>query len=182
VCYHFKTMIVFVLGGARSGKTNYALSYAEDLFGIKNFYYIATAEPIDDEMKKRIEKHKKERGEKWNLVEESLFLSKVLSNFPEKSAVVIDCIGVWITNLLVKLNNSLNDELEKFFSVLKSYKTIPDVYLICVSSEVGLSVVPESSIGRYFRDLLGEVNQKLARLSDEAFFVVAGYPIPLKTL
>ncbi len=174
-------MIVFVFGGTRSGKTRYAINFAEGLFHYSNFYYIATAEPIDEEMKERIKKHQEERSEKWELIEEPVNLVEKLKTLPENSVILIDCLSVWLTNLIVK-NLSIEENTQKLLEELKRFKACPEYCLICVSSEVGLGLVPESTMGRKFRDLNGFFNQKLAELADEVYFVVAGLPITLKSL
>ena len=174
-------MIILVLGGARSGKSRYAIKYAESLSNFSNFYYIATAQAMDEEMKKRIERHKKERGDKWKLIEEPLDLCKVLKKFEKNSVALIDCLTLWITNLMMK-NYSLEESFKKFLQELKTFKNKPDIYIICVSNEVGLGIVPTSSLGRKFRDYAGFLNQKIAELADEVYFVVAGCPLILKSM
>ena len=104
-------MIILVLGGARSGKSRYAIKYAESLSNFSNFYYIATAQAMDEEMKKRIERHKKERGDKWKLIEEPLDLCEVLKKFEKNSVALIDCLALWVINLMTK-NYSLEESFK----------------------------------------------------------------------
>ncbi|RKX59293.1 MAG: bifunctional adenosylcobinamide kinase/adenosylcobinamide-phosphate guanylyltransferase [Thermodesulfobacteriota bacterium] len=172
-------MIILVLGGARSGKSRYAIKYAESLSNFFDFYYIATAQAMDEEMKNRIKRHKKERGDKWKLIEEPLDLCEVLKKLKKNSVALIDCLTLWITNLMMK-NYSLEESFKKFLQELKTFKNRPDIYIICVANEVGLGIVPDSYLGRKFRDYAGFLNQKIAELADEVYFVVAGYPLILK--
>jgi adenosylcobinamide kinase/adenosylcobinamide-phosphate guanylyltransferase len=173
-------MIVLVLGGARSGKSKYAIKYAENLSNLSNFYYIATAQALDEEMRERIERHKKERGDKWKLIEEPLHLWEVLKNLEENSVALIDCLTLWLTNLMMK-EYSIEESFEKFLQELKTFKKKPNLYVICVANEVGLGIVPDSPLGRKFRDYAGLLNQKIAELADEVYFVVAGCPLILKS-
>lgn len=94
-------MITFVIGGIKSGKSNFALKEGEKT-GSRNFYYIATARAIDEEMKERIERHKKERGSHWITIEEPINLNEAIMKITQNSSVVIDCLTTWLTNLLVE--------------------------------------------------------------------------------
>jgi len=174
----FIKMIIFILGGARSGKSEFALKLAESL-NAKNFYYIATAQALDEEMKERIKKHKEKRNKKWQTVEEPFKIEEVLKKLNRPGNVIlIDCLTLWITNLMM-FEKDLKKEFEKFLMILKKYKGKKDVWLICISNEVGLGVIPETKTGRKFRDITGEFHQKLAQISDENYFIIAGCPIKL---
>ncbi|GAQ95415.1 adenosylcobinamide kinase [Thermodesulfovibrio aggregans] len=169
-------MITFIIGGIKSGKTRFALKEGENT-GNKNFYYIATAKPIDKEMKERIEKHKKERGSHWITIEEPVTLGEVLIKIPDNSSVVIDCLTTWLTNLIVEGHD------HQFFvdSLIDSLKKVSQrINLFIVANEVGLGIIPESELARKFIDIAGVVNQRIMDLCDKAYFMVAGRGIRIK--
>ena len=168
--------IIFVLGGDRSGKSRYALSIAESY---ESRAFIATALPIDNEMKKRIETHQKERGGSFQTVEEPYDLGKAIRNLPPATDItVIDCLTVWLGNLLFKYGGISRDtaEIETFFRAL----TAPPCTLVIVSNEIGLGIIPGDASSRRFRDLMGHINQQVAAIADEAVFMVSGLPLRLK--
>lgn len=174
-----KQKVIFVTGGAKSGKSSFALSEAEKIKGRKA--YIATAEALDEEMKNRIEKHKEQRGEGWDTYEEPLKITEIIKKIEGKyGAIVVDCLTLWLSNLMhAKLD--IAQELEKLVEVLKDLSLIThhsSLYL--VSNEVGTGIVPENKLAREFRDLAGTMNQKVAGVSDEVFMVVAGIPVKIK--
>ncbi len=170
-------MVIFVIGGIKSGKSRFALKEAEAL-EVENFYFIATAKPIDEEMKSKIEKHKKERSSKWITIEEPIELDKVLKGIPLSSAVIIDCVTTWLTNLMVE-KEDIKPYIKAFIEALKVYKK-RDSYVFVVSNETGLGIVPETELGRRFINTLGLINQEIMKLSDRAFLMVAGVPLKLK--
>jgi len=169
-------MLVFIIGGMKSGKTKFALKEGEKNRG-KNLYYIATARAIDKEMKKRIEKHKKERGSKWITIEEPLNLEKAITKIPENSSVVVDCLTTWITNLLVE-GYDYRKFVQSFMKVLQKAKK--SLHIFIVANEVGLGIVPETELGRKFVDLAGTINQRIMKLSDSAYLMIAGTPLKIK--
>jgi len=174
-------VITFVLGGAKSGKTNWALAYAETLKGFKDYYYLATAEPFDEEMRQKIEKHRLERKPFWKVIEEPLEISKVLENLRDKgSLILIDCLTLWVSNLL-HYKRPFEEEMNKFLECLRRFKGEKRSWVILISNEVGFGIVPESKLARLYREYLGLLNQKVASLSDEAFLIVAGISLNLKT-
>ena len=170
-----KGKIVFVIGGAKSGKSSFALDRAQSLSGRKA--YIATAEPLDDEMKERIEKHKRQRGEDWDTFEEPLHIDLVLKKMSDDySVVIIDCLTLWLSNLLLGKENSE----AKMNDLVSSLKNCSGQTIFVVSNEVGMGIVPDNALSRMFRDLAGTVNQKMAELADEVYLVTAGIPIRIK--
>lgn len=166
----------FVIGGARSGKSAYALGLASSLPGGK--VYIATAEALDREMEERIRRHREERGAEWETIEEKKRLGeKVIATGPGR-VVVIDCLTLWITNLL---SAGLSDReiLDEAGALARACRESgSDV--IAVSNEVGLGIVPENALARRFRDLSGAVNKEMASLADQVWLVAAGIPLKLK--
>lgn len=166
--------IIFITGGARSGKSSFAMAAASKINGIKA--YIATAEALDEEMKERIEKHKRQRGDDWVTYEEPIKISDVLRTIEEKyCAVVIDCLTLWLSNIMLA---GLNIEAQ-IEHLLSSLVTCPSSLVYVVSNEVGMGIVPENEMARRFRDMAGILNQKMAEISDEVFIVVAGIPIKI---
>lgn len=169
---------VLILGGARSGKSSFAMELAEKKKGQR--FYLATAAALDDEMKERIEKHKKERPPSWKTVEEPEHIPKALKELrTECSVVVLDCITLWLSNLL----HSGYDE-EKIWEKIKEFQGVVrenDYMLLAVSNEVGLGIVPDNPLARRFRDLAGRVNQKLTEAADEVYFLMSGIPQKIKS-
>ncbi len=162
---------ILVLGGCRSGKSSFALSLAR---GYSKKIYLATCDPLDKEMKDRINRHREERGEEWQLVEETIEISSVFDSHKE-GVLLVDCVTLWITNLLMEEL----DPLEKTDSLLESLHRFQGTALF-VSNEVGYGIVPENSLARKFRDVSGLVNQKIAEFAHEVVLVTAGIPLYLK--
>lgn len=162
-----------VLGGARSGKTRAALDWAEALGPDR--LYIATAEPLDDEMRDRIARHKAERGEGWRTVEAALDLPASLAASTNLDAVVVDCLTLWLSNLM---HHGRDPEAEAEWLVQALGATRTPVLM--VSNEVGLGLVPETKLGRAFRDAQGRLNQRIAKAVGNVVFIAAGLPLRLK--
>jgi adenosylcobinamide kinase / adenosylcobinamide-phosphate guanylyltransferase len=165
------TDLFFVTGGARSGKSSFALEKARE-FGGDDVTFVATAERSDDEMTDRIARHQLERPNAWTTIEASREI--ILSGLKTR-VVLLDCLSLFVSNLLL---DGLEEEtiLERTQSILESRTQT----LIVVSNEVGMGLVPEYPLGRQFRDVLGRANQLVARASTQAFFLVAGIPLRLK--
>jgi adenosylcobinamide kinase/adenosylcobinamide-phosphate guanylyltransferase len=169
--------IVFVIGGTRSGKSGFALSSANAVKGHK--VYLATAQAYDTEMTERIEKHKEERGAEWVTHEEPLHLGHaILEVSAIHDVVVIDCLTIWLSNLLCDAADSEKEEAE-FLDSLRSIE-VTATNLFIVSSEVGMGIVPENELARKFRDMAGKLNQRVAQIANEVFLVVAGIPLKIK--
>lgn len=168
--------IIFIVGGARSGKSSFALKEAQKIEGRK--VYIATSEALDEEMVKRIERHKKERGNDWDTCEEPLQISEAIGRLADNNrAIVLDCLTMWLSNAMHR-DVDIAHETEKLLNMLRRKKQDSHIYI--VSNEVGTGIVPENKLAREFRDLAGIINQKVAKASDEVFMVVAGIPIKIK--
>ena len=168
--------LTFLLGGARSGKSTLATELASSWGGAVTV--IATGEARDDEMAGRIRAHRAERPSEWQTVEEPLELQAALSAVPEDAAAIVDCLSLWVANLVERGEEDERVEArsERAVAVAQA-RTSPT---IVVSNEVGLGVVPPSPLGRRYRDLLGRVNAQWAAAADEAAFVVAGRQLPLQ--
>ncbi|MEJ2700022.1 MAG: bifunctional adenosylcobinamide kinase/adenosylcobinamide-phosphate guanylyltransferase [Desulfuromonadales bacterium] len=173
------TSLTFITGGARSGKSRFAQTLAEACPG--DLLYVATAGVHDDEMAARVERHRQARGERWSTLEEPLALCERLPEAAvKKGAVLLDCVTLWLTNLLFHCNEREEQvlaEVDRFFD-LRPLVSSP---LFLVSNEVGMGIVPANPLARRFRDLAGEVNQRLAAAADEAWLVVSGLPLRLKS-
>lgn len=163
---------ILVLGGARSGKTRRALAIAAP-FPAR--IYIATGEPRDAEMADRIARHRRERGESWTTVEAPLDLSAAIGGLPHGSAGVVDCLTLWLSNLM-GVGRDVASATENLLSAIRACPAT----LVLVSNEVGLGIVPETPLGRAFRDEQGRLNQAVAAVADEVEFVAAGLPLRLK--
>ena len=165
-----------VTGGGRSGKSRYALDLA---LPRDSKAFIATAEPLDDEMRARIAKHREDRGEEFITIEEPFDLAAALQSLPEGTEVaVIDCLTVWLGNLVHRHRSGEGGfpEVPALVEVLRD----PPCDLIIVTNEVGMGIVPNSEIARRFRDLAGTVNQTVAALADEVVLMVSGVPLVVK--
>lgn len=168
---------IFILGGARSGKSSYAVELAKSFGG--KVAFIATANPLDKEMKKKIKLHKLSRPKNWKTVEESRNIISALSQLESKYEIIlIDCLGLLISNLMA---DGLKDrEIEKVIKSTISNITKLNSIIILVSNEVGNGIVPENPLARRFRDLLGLTNQMIAKKADEVIFLQSGIPITIK--
>lgn len=163
-----------MLGGARSGKSAHAEAIA--LASGLDLLYIATAEAGDAEMADRIAHHRDRRGPDWRTVEEPLALSETLRHEADPGrAILVDCLTLWLSNLLFA-ERDLEAEAAGLARVL------PDLSgrVVFVSNEVGLGLVPETALGRRFRDAQGRLNQAVAAAVPEVVFVAAGLPLVLK--
>jgi adenosylcobinamide kinase/adenosylcobinamide-phosphate guanylyltransferase len=168
--------IIFILGGARSGKSTYALKEASKFSGKK--VYIATAEALDEEMKERIEKHKRERGKDWDTYEEPLKISALIKKTEGRyQIIVVDCLTLWLSNIMHR-NSDIGYEIENLIETLRTTHQASQIYI--VSNEVGMGIVPENEMSRRFRDMAGLLNQKIAEVADKVYMVVAGIPVKIK--
>lgn len=182
---------VFVIGGARSGKSAFAQTVVRES-GLPATY-VATAEPIDDEMKRRIERHKKDRPQVWPTVEAPYAMPTKVGNCAVPGgAVLIDCLSVYTSNQVLMAMHTYHDTLsvaqlaEVESSIVSEARASlracerADLAVI-VSNEVGLAIVPDNALGRAYRDILGRVNQVTANWADEVYFVVSGIPMRIKS-
>ncbi|MEI8186336.1 MAG: bifunctional adenosylcobinamide kinase/adenosylcobinamide-phosphate guanylyltransferase [Chlorobiaceae bacterium] len=168
--------VIYVTGGARSGKSSFALQLA---LHYEKRVFLATAEPFDDEMKIRINKHREERSDKFITVEEPLYLEHALEQLPAGTEVVLlDCLTVWAGNLMhfIEDENEIKKRIDSFLAALRP----PPCDIILVSNEVGMGIVPENAMARKFRDIAGIINQNTASIATEAYLLCSGLPIRLK--
>lgn len=172
---------ILITGGARSGKSQFAQKLAVEADG--RVLFVATAEAKDEDMRLRIEAHRKSRPAGWRTLEAPLGVSEIIGrHMGEAKIVVIDCITMLVANIL------LRDQGEPFAEelALGEIKALVgqmdklEATFILVSNEVGLGLVPDNALGRRYRDCLGRANQILAQHADEVYLMVAGIPIRLK--
>lgn len=176
--------LILLLGGARAGKSSYALRLAQDSerdFGTA-VCFIATAQGLDDDMAARIERHRSERPAQWRTIEEPYQIDEALLQAGDAGLVIVDCLTLFVSNWLLRSEDeqqceqALRQVTAEFLAQAQSRRQT----IICVSNEAGLGIVPDTRLGRSFRDLLGRVNQDFAVAADEVYLIVAGLPLQLK--
>ena len=166
---------VLILGGARSGKSALAENIATSL-GSRPAY-IATAETLDEEMKERVRTHQRQRKGRFETIEEPIDLVESLhAAAAHHDVILVDCITLWITNLLMAEAN-VAGAVEELTQALRELES---TMVVLVSNEVGLGIVPENAMARSFRDLAGSAHQRLASVCDHVYFVAAGLPLVMK--
>ena len=184
-----KSQIILCSGGARSGKSEFAERLALATAGQKA--YVATGQAFDEEMIDRIKKHQERRGEIWNNFEVPLHLAKEWQNISQTADVIlIDCLTMFTTNHMMahgsiqgqqdanQLEAAVLTELE---SLLASIKSCEDKTVIFVTNEIGLGIVPDNKLARYFRDIAGRVNRIVAAAADKLYLTISGVTIELKS-
>lgn len=175
-------MFTLVLGGARSGKSRYAESLC---LNSPEVVYLATAsiDEADEEMNSRIARHRRNRPAHWKIVEEPLEITGQLQKAASVDLIVlVDCVTVWLSNLMWEHRAEPEDEIEKIVlgKVEDFARAACRINVVAVSNEVGGGIVPENRLGRSFRDLQGFANQILAREAGRVVLIVAGLPLILK--
>ncbi|MBZ0158266.1 MAG: bifunctional adenosylcobinamide kinase/adenosylcobinamide-phosphate guanylyltransferase [Alphaproteobacteria bacterium] len=166
--------IVFVIGGAKSGKSGFALRSASACEGRRA--YLATAQAFDREMEERIARHKAERSEEWAVHEEPVRIAALLKEIhPVYDVLLLDCLTLWISNLLLG-ERDIEAETGAFLEAVSACSAT----LFIVSNEVGWGIVPDNALSRKFRDIAGSLNQKIAAVADEVYLVTAGIPVKIK--
>lgn len=170
--------ITLITGGARSGKSSFALS-----LGLRNYskrVFVATAVPFDQEMKERISGHRKERGDQFHTIEEPVELSRVLTDLPEGTGVaVVDCLTVWLGNLYHHFHDA-EDKVRMQVEAFLDHLEQPVCDLILVTNEVGWGIVPENPLARSFRDVAGYLNRRAAEKAATVYLLCCGLPLTLK--
>ena len=181
-----------ILGGVRSGKTAYGMACARKLKRTQGksgrLFYLATAEGFDEGMQHRIARHQEERLQdkdvEWSLVEEPIKIASILPAHSAGDVILVDCLSVWLSNLMYHHEKSGRQDLERFLSqeieslavaILTSASEI-----VLVSSEVGLGFLPLDKGARLFGDMLGTLHQRIAEIADDVFLVAAGLPLQIK--
>ena len=165
--------LIFIAGGARSGKSRKGEELAKSLAGSAKPIFIATAEPVDEEMTSRIKKHQDDRGTAFDLVEEPKNLSKAIKEIDTGATVLVDCLTLWLSN------NMMGEGTDTNQSVIDAARARKGA-TIFISNEVGEGIVPMHPVSREFRDLSGIMNQEFARASDKVYFMKFGIAQELK--
>jgi adenosylcobinamide kinase / adenosylcobinamide-phosphate guanylyltransferase len=172
--------IIFIIGGARSGKSTYAQQLASEMS--EKVLFIATGEARDSEMKKRIANHRRQRPKSWQTLECPSEIAAGIGTVKGRDLILIDCITLLVSNLmgsarnLVAAEKKTVQELEALIELIEK----SEYDFVIVSNEVGLGIVPENVMARQYRDLLGKANQMLAAAATEVYFMAAGIPLKLK--
>lgn len=174
-------MLTLIIGGARSGKSRYAQALCEDARHVL-FVATASAECADEEMCARISRHRAERPHDWITIEEPLYLERVVREAPPGATLLIDCITLWVSNLMWEHKALADDDRANIIlrRVAGFTQAAQERQVVAVSNEVGSGIVPDNNVGRAFRDVQGLVNQSLARVATRVVLVVAGLPLVLK--
>ena len=168
--------IVLVVGGVRSGKSRYAQELA--MRG-QRVAFLATAEARDDDMRQRIARHREERPESWTTFETPVDLEQAVTECGRQyDTLLIDCLTLWVSNLM-EHERDHERVLARAERLAQALREMP-CSVILVSNEVGSGIVPESELGRSYRDLLGFTNQRVAAAADEVILLVAGCPLIVK--
>ncbi|HIC94755.1 MAG TPA: bifunctional adenosylcobinamide kinase/adenosylcobinamide-phosphate guanylyltransferase [Anaerolineae bacterium] len=180
--------LIFILGGARSGKSAYAQQLAEDIEKERDggVVYIATAEAGDEEMRARIERHRRSRPPGWETVEALTGVAAAVARVGAgRAAVIVDCLTLLMSNLLLAEGEAADREeatrrvLREVEELIEAARAV-EADVIVVSNEVGMGVVPPTPLGRLFQDIAGQAHQLLARAADEVYFMLAGLHQRLK--
>ena len=173
--------LIFITGGARSGKSRFAERRAQQLgggqFGDGAVTYLATAQAFDAEMEERIGRHRSDRPAAWHTVEEPLEVARALQDV-QTPVVLLDCLSLWVSNAMLRGDSEA--EILRAASELLDTQRVRGGTLIAVTNEVGLGIVPDNALARRYRDALGRVNQAVAAASDEAYLLVSGLELRLK--
>lgn len=168
-------MIYLITGGERSGKSGYAENLAKEL--AQNPMYVATARKWDDDFQKRVERHQKDRDERWINVEKEKYLSEI--DFSGKVAIV-DCVTLWLTNFFIDTENNVALSLEQAKQEFDAVAQQENTTIIIVTNEIGMGVHAETHIGRKFTELQGWMNQHIAKTADSVVLMVSGIPLKIK--
>ncbi len=166
--------VIYISGGQRSGKSDFAQEMAEKLSSTP--LYLATAKCWDSEFKDRIERHQRARGENWRTIEETINISSLPL---DGEVVLMDCVTLWLTNIFMENEMDGTKSLEWAKEQWNELLT-HDCTLIVVSNEIGMGVVPTSASTRAFVDMQGWMNQFIAKKADEAYTIISGLPLKLK--
>ena len=184
-----KSQIILCSGGARSGKSEFAEQLALSLTGRKT--YVATGQAFDEEMVDRIKKHQERRGKIWNNFEVPLHLADEWENISQSADVIlIDCLTMFTTNHMMAYGSIRGQEdanrleqtiLSELDTLLDSIQSCEGKTVIFVTNEIGLGIVPDNKLARYFRDIAGRVNRAVASVADKLYLTISGVTIELKS-
>lgn len=175
--------LVLVAGGCRSGKSSFARRYVEKMAGEK--LYLATCPVLDEEMAARVTRHRAEReGGGWTTHEEEIEIARVIAGAPQGCGILIDCLTLWVSNLMYRAEQNGSDMDEDAASRLAEEVAAACIrragLTVAVTNEVGMGIVPDNPVARRYRDLSGRVSQAFAAVADEVYLLVCGIPTRIK--
>ena len=165
--------VILVGGGARSGKSRYALELARKRG--PRLLFLATAEPLDHEMEARIARHRAERAPEFTTIEEPLEIGAAIAR-ADADAIVVDCLTLWLSNVMLSFGRDVDHDTEKLIEAAQQSKAA----VVLITNEVGCGIVPESTLGRDFRDRTGILNQRAASVAEEVYWMVFGQALRVK--
>lgn len=170
--------IVLVTGGVKSGKSSWALQYAEEK-GIKRAF-IATATALDEEMRQKIRAHRMERADRWTTIEESLNVAGLVDKESGRfDVMLIDCLTLWVSNMLT-IYNMTRDAVCQEAAKLKTALLKSPSRIILVTNEVNMGIMPADRVSRLYQDLLGSLNREIAGVATQVCFMVCGIAQKIK--
>ncbi len=165
--------MILITGGVKSGKSSFALELAKKY---QRKAFLATGVPFDDEMKIRIEKHKKERGNEFDTYEEPLEVARTLMEISNKyDVIVFDCLTTYLGNLYY-YNVDVESYIDNLIGTISKFQT----QLILITNEVGLGIIPENKLARLYMETLGKTNTRLAKIAQEVYLMVSGIGVRIK--
>ncbi len=175
--------LTLILGGARSGKSTWAERIARTEGG-EHVLFVATAQPLDEEMRERIARHRSSRPPTWRTLETPRQVGATIRQaYRQERVIIVDCITVLVGNIFmdapndpVRVRENALAEADKLISVVQGLPA----HTLIISNEVGMGIVPITPLGRAYRDILGEVNQRIAAAADNVYLIVAGIPLVVK--
>lgn len=182
--------IILVTGGARSGKSSYAESLC--INQNNNTAYIATSIPFDTEMQDRVKKHKESRPQHWTTYEIYKDIFKIIKEVSQNNkTVILDCVTLLVNNLMftheINIDESTQEEVNQIEEYIKNQVKLlleeikkTDLYFVIVTNEIGMGIVPANRLSRIYGDIVGRINQQIAKDSDEVYLVVSGIPMKIK--
>jgi adenosylcobinamide kinase/adenosylcobinamide-phosphate guanylyltransferase len=176
--------LTLILGGARSGKSSHAQKLAHER-GDDDVLFVATAQALDDEMKARVEAHRRDRPAAWRTLEAPRRTGEAIARADPSAVVLVDCLTLLVSNSVLALPESASAAeaeaaaLAEVEGLIAAYRQGAASWIV-ISNEVGLGLVPPYPVGRTYRDALGRANQRLAAQADEVVFMVAGIPMQVK--
>ena len=174
----FEQGCMLILGGAKSGKSSFALNVCNSLD--RERIFLATAQAFDQEMEERIRRHQAERGSGWRTIEEPINVAETIGSLDsEDTVILLDCLTLWLNNLYMEYGEdpeAIDKTIEKLARQLADIRGA----VVVVSNEVGMGIVPDNQLSRTYRDTAGYMNQRIASLAGKVVAVIAGLPIVLK--
>ncbi|MFW6147597.1 MAG: bifunctional adenosylcobinamide kinase/adenosylcobinamide-phosphate guanylyltransferase [Thermodesulfobacteriota bacterium] len=174
----FEHGCMLVLGGAKSGKSRFAMDACNAL--ARKSIFLATAQALDREMEERILRHRSERGSEWLTVEEPIELASAIRTTDKQDTVIlVDCLTLWLNNLFMKYRDE-REKIDRNIDDLVNQLSYVRGVVVVVSNEVGMGIVPEDELSRRYRDAAGLLNQRVAGVADRVVAILAGQPLVVK--